>query len=363
MPGFVTGKFQYKATTLTGHSDHKPQSFEIAVACKSPLQFTLRPEKPSDLRAKKWGISAEYQFGIPEIDRQLYLVCDNKNVGDALAKDPEVLLKICGLLNQEAIKNSNLGQSAVGKWSLSGTHITELECINEHLFLKYVSPPDSPGFHDKFAAVIVPNLAEISQRISDIGLSPLSKFNDPFAIKASVILSFVTASALVAYFEFYHRFLVSATKIIEPFSLLKLTLPLGIATVLILLALTKFLLGRGSRSHLVLLDVLLIGGLAFMVNSYVLVHDINTEFDRAPNVTRIAAIVNKQEIRRRKSPTTHKLHLAATPDGDLPNSIVVDSRFYRDAAIGDTLIAKIKPGWLGYAWIESLEIEKAIETK
>lgn len=102
-----------------------------------------------------------------------------------------------------------------------------------------------------------------------------------------------------------------------------------------------------------MLEILISGGLGLLMGGYVLARDINCEWDKYLAQSFVVEVTDKHKGYRRKRGTYYVLNLNSrtTP---IPNSIEVDFATYNNSSIGGRLVFNIKPGFLGYRWIESI---------
>ena len=118
-----------------------------------------------------------------------------------------------------------------------------------------------------------------------------------------------------------------------------------------------YTLGRSSRTHLVLIELLLLGSFGSIVTAYAELGDINVTADTSKSKQYESIVYDKQSIRGRRNATKYYLTMRDwnVPDNVQKIKIRVPSSLYYDVTEGEHLIISQKAGYFKYRWIESLK--------
>jgi hypothetical protein len=129
----------------------------------------------------------------------------------------------------------------------------------------------------------------------------------------------------------------------------------GMLLAMLVLA-TWSLLGRTSRAHLVLMQVLLLGGPGAFATAMTEARDLNMDADTSIASAIDTRVVNARTTHSRKGGTHYYVTLGAWPGSDGDQEIEVG---YRDfPSIGTPVTVHTHDGFLGLRWIESFEARR-----
>jgi hypothetical protein len=229
---------------------------------------------------------------------------------------------------------------------------------NSRLWIE-VSPKDqkNPIPTTSFAKAIVPILYSISTVLTE-RLYGQRNLKEPFLAKAALLLAISTSMALVGGINLFHLQFVRVPFILYKGALFAMSLLTGLIVIGLLVTATFVFLGRKARTHLILIELVLVGYFGAVGTSFTLMRSMNIEFDAKPGQTHLVKVQNARvETRRgRRGRRTKSYHLYVNDwlkEGET-RKIQVSSSLYNSKRIGSTLEITQKPGFLGFEWVSSM---------
>jgi hypothetical protein len=130
---------------------------------------------------------------------------------------------------------------------------------------------------------------------------------DPFPFRASCVLAISTGLALNGSFEWIRMAMGNFPFMLDPQAPIAWAVPAGLAAVAVLVMIALAWMGRSSRTHLVLIELLLVGTIGATLTAYAELRDLNIDLDRAAPAA-ISASVNRLYVtysHHRNTTTTH----------------------------------------------------------
>lgn len=331
------GKRRYK----TRHSENKgTHRFGYAVACPPGLYFRIKRETRWDRWAKSVGLSVERQLGDPGFDTALYLVSDDPAWCAELEQVP-ALRRVVKALFQDP-------------------NLRAVTCEGRHLWAEVqLQSASAPGTYLNGAAArnIVAALHGIADSLEILAGEHGTRRRDPYALRAMLLVSLSSALLMLAGVELFRIFwLERGDLMLDGAGLFGFSaLAAGAALFLLLLMSAAWLRGS-SHAHIVMWEILLSGGAGLIMSGYALARDVNCGWDQAMAAPQVVTVTDKRTGYRRKYGTYYQLDFdAAAQQAGIPHSIEVDGGTYRRAVAGEHVVIFVKPGYLGYRWIESIQ--------
>jgi hypothetical protein len=305
----------------------------IAVPDGSP--FRLRREGAHDRFFARLGIAAELPLRDRHLDGLVYLESEDRAIARWIDGDGELARELAALCAYEA----------------HGHRVARVERVGARLWLVL----DKVGDASPEAAMLdlAPRLATVAAWLQRAG--PRSVERDAFVRRAALVLALNTGVALAG-----AALLVGTGlhyELLEPGRFFLATLPASLAA-LVLFAIAAFRwLGRTSRTHLVLIEIALVGTAGFLALGYGLARAANASWDDAP--AQVLEIAEFDAVRyacgKGKRSTCHQLRLPPLPELRGDSELDIDSFLYADLERATAVRLRLKPGGLGAAWIESIE--------
>jgi len=303
-------------------------------------RFLLRREGLLDRVAKWLGIAREWQTHDSSFDDAIFILSDDRVLLEALSFDRELRLAAERLFGNPQVKS--------------------IECARGYVWVTlHKIAPGEKGRTDEeiavpLAAGVRPNLATLRDRLRAIGSRPWTDDRDPALEREHWLLIATSVIGIAGIAAFFWgeglglpRQLVFAA--IESHAML-LTLIAGA----ILLALLVSLIGRTSRTHLVLMEILLVALPGAWFAGRALYTLENERLDRAPvtqYVTRLADVYTRRGSRS----TSYYLVVEGWPDERFGRELKVRASVYARFRAGDCARFDLHRGYFGDPWLSAIE--------
>lgn len=312
----------------------------LGIEGASGYDFSFKKETWYDRLSKFIGLSAEYQAGNKDFDNLVYVVSD----------DAELLKQI-----STNISTVEMMLDIFSSGENFNCKIKEVRCNSGRLWVKFKT---TGGFEETkvagLAAFLVPLLQNVSNELAKVPPIASKKWRDPFVVKAAIILAISTGLAINGLVH-----LLRLQQINEPFTVDTDQLLLGSAywgagIIISLLIATIIFLGRSARTHLVLIELLIVGSFGAASTSFTELRDINIELDQTPGTEYQAKTLGKTISKGRRS-TSYYLYMEDWNKEESQKKVKVSSDFYHQTSVGDHLIILQKNGCLKYRWVERID--------
>ena len=320
-----------------GIAKRNPKDVELAVSTRTALDFSCKPESRLDRFFKWTGLTVEQQLGIDELDQSVYLVSDDPRVLDALKGDA----RACELLKRIFCSRPHPDYAAV-----------RLLCQGGRLRLAMREASYLPGRSHEMNHQVVPMLRELADRLPK-ALPVSAGRGDGRSLRAILVLTLSSGLALTGLLHLFRLLMFPGAITASPVKLLLVSLPTGAALFALLVVAATTLLARSSRLHLVLLEVCLVGSFGAFASGLVATRDLNMSLDRSPAATMEAKVLDRRISRSRRGGTRYYLVLSDWPVEGQRKARVSYST-YATVRDGDTVQLRLREGWLGLAWVESI---------
>ena len=300
----------------------------IGMPVASTLAFECRRETALDRFFKWTGLSVEQQLGTRAFDDALYLIADDARVPPTLraggARDALLALF------DDAMP--------------SGARVRAVACRARQVTV--VFNPGAEPHVDALAEAVLPRLRTIAA-----SLPPgLDAARDPLLTRTIVLLALSTALAINGGVQAMRTLVIPLPMTLDTGALWRLGLLVGAALLAALVLAAVRLLGRTSRLHIVLLELLLVGGLGAVATGVELVRDANIELDTSAPIAMPATIADAYVNRGRRGRRSYYVVFAAA-DGERTRLRV--SRTEHDRArIGAPAMLARREGAFHIAWLE-----------
>ncbi len=302
------------------------------------FDFSFKPERWYDRLFKALGLSVEHQVGHDAFDRQVYVVSNDRRVLDALSE------------------NTGLVTNVLALFRAGSARYLDVRAINCRAGRLWIKGKSLQGFseedRERLAAKLVPLLTEIALQVANAIRPRGSRWRDPYVIKAAVILAISTGLAVNGLIQTVRMALTTTPFTVDTDALSHSAIGWSAGIVGGLVLATLLVLGRTARTHLVLLELLLVGGFGAYASSLIELRDINMAFDSRP-ASEYVVVVREMTVSRSRRSTRYYL---TTDDwnGSLYQRFQVAADLYRRLTPGDRVVISQRPGYLGYRWVESV---------
>ena len=334
----------YQIKTRIIDRRHERQGIWIGVAGAAGGDFLLKPESGFDRFCKRIGLVKEYQTGNPAFDEAVYIVADDPDTRREIATSPALMEAALALF------------AAAGK---EYAFIQGLRHQRGRLWLE-VNNNWTASEQDlrKTARFCVPKLAAISAALQARQMGLPGKRKALFGAATELLLAAAAALACVGAVQLClwmlgYLFLGSVPYTLDQAALLTDALSLGGALLLALLLAGFLLTGKSARAHLVLLELLLLGGFGAFGTAWAQLRYLNMEFDRT------AAVDYEVQTRERRisvssGGTSHYIEIDDWLKPGQTVEIYVTESLYEQVRAGAPLYIRQRAGRLGYRWVERM---------
>jgi hypothetical protein len=327
--------FELKLTV----SKSKVRAAKLAVDGGDDFSFTLTPEGGLDRVSKAIGLTRECQTGDVSFDNAVYIRSDDAVLHRMLQTDRALRDDILNLV--------------VDCPAMFGA----LRSIEVHRGRVWIVAKPLKNDRDEVEEAsrrIVPLLKNLAARLSrPQPETPESR--DPFPLRAACILAISTGLIINGGFEIF-RMVGSFPFMLDPNAPVAWAVLAGLGIVALLVTAALAWLGRSARTHLVLIELVLIGLIGATLTAYTEIHDFNIDLDRAAPVV-IPASVGRLYLTyttNKNTTTTHcQLGLIGWPTPTAVATREIGCDFYEQLRVGQQIGVEQHPGALGWAWVSA----------
>lgn len=311
----------------------------VGIDAPPGYDFSLKQEAWYDRLAKFLGLSAEHQSGNQTFDELVYIVSDDRQ------------------FQRQISANAALSATVMEIFSLVVTFNGKPKAVRCNSGRLWVKISAGKGFEES-------QINELSNRVGKLlkaftaQLLPLppspGRWRDPFVFKAAVLLAISTGFAINGAAHLLRLSWGNLPYTLDCSRLFTNAFFCGAVIVALLVVAAFVLLGRCARTHLVLIELCIVGLFGATATAFVELRDMNMELDQSPAVEYQTKILHKHISRSRRS-TCYNLCLQDWTKEDEKTQIKVSSDLYDQVAVGEILSVKQKDGYFHYRWVESID--------
>jgi len=330
--------YEYKASITKG----KVRLLYVGVPCSLNFGLTLRPEGTIDRVSKAVGLTKECQTGDQAFDDAIYVLSDDLAFHLRLQTDAGLRSNIL-----------RLKKACEGAGKLKAIHVYKGR-------IWVVVDPTTTNKEDaeRSGRLIVPALNHLASDFADGPNAPAAR--DPFPFRAALVLAVSTGLAINGGIGLARAYPGDFPYMLNAMAPVSLALTLGGAAILALIAFALWFMGRSSRTHLVLIELLLVGSFGAGASAYIELRDYNIEFDAGPPIVHQAQVSDKYETytRRRRGGKTRHCHIVMRgwPSETELSPREMSCGFYESVHVGSVLDIQLHQGALGWPWVSAFVI-------
>lgn len=313
----------------------------IGVDAPRNINFLAKPEKKIDHFFKKLKVSVEMQLGNSAIDKKVYFATDNDALFDVIRRSQELQNSFSKIIDLFSSKDFNF---------------RKISCCGGRIWIEVFINEVTDDYIGKLAEKVAPLLLKISKELrgkADI----ITKKEGRFAIKAAAILSTSSAAGIFSLCWIVVNRISNFPKLIELDHFIIHSLVIGIVAIILMVFLTLKLLGKTSRAHLVLIELVLIGAISFSAAGGILLRNVNIEYDKSSSTSVNAKLLKKYSKYRRNTGTHYYLKILSSQKS---YEIETDSHFFSAVKESGDICLRERSGFLGYRWISDISINKCL---
>lgn len=321
----------------------------IGIDCATGMHFCLKRENVVDRFFKSLGLSEEQQLNRLHFDERIYVLSDDKRLGYLLRLKSDLHAPLAGFFDG----------------ALAGFKVGKLWCRDRRLWIE-AKPAKSLKTADcdtsGLATEVLPTLRQLAELLAS-SATPGSGSPDHFFLKACVLTAISAALAINGGVQLLRVAMMRFPAVVDHGQLMSYSAMLGAVLLLLLLAACVVWLGRTSRMHVVLMELLLVGGFGCFATAYVELRDINIEFDSA-QAQSVRTQVSQAYTRRCGKggrSTCYHIVLAANGALDRDMKLQVNRSTYDALPGGSQVDVPLHAGLLGMRWIAEPARAVAIE--
>ena len=238
---------------------------------------------------------------------------------------------------------------------INGLKPKHIHCRNGRLWAVFsVGKGYEKGDIDRVAYSLQKHFNNAGDSLNGAALSK-SAWMDPFVIKAALLLAISSGLAINGVIQLFRSYFGYFPLVLDNSAIFYDALQYSIVVLTIFLFVALFSLRRSARTHIVLLELLIVGSLGIFLTMAMEMRDINMEWDRSPPQMHKVEIVNKYEWKssgRRKR--THYYVVVKDWRCECGNYKFEMSRGMYNAIGGNYISIIQRPGYLGYPWISQV---------
>ena len=331
--------YEYEASTVK----RRVQIIRVGVSCSSSFSLSLKPEGLVDRASKFIGLTKECQTGDSAFDDAIYVLSDD--------------LAFHRMLQLNANLRSNilrLAEVCDAEGKLKAIHAYKGR-------LWVVVDPDTTDRDEaeRIGHGLVPALHHLAADFIEKP-STAAEHRDPFPFRAMCVLAISTGLAINGGVSLVRMYPGDFPFMLQADAPVPLALLVAFATILALVAFALGFMGRSSRAHLVLIELLLVGSFGTVTTAYAELRDYNMEFDSKPPALHRAIIIDKYETytRRRRGGKTRHCHIMMQgwPSATVSTHREMSCSFYEAVQVGTPIDVRLRSGALGWGWVENFDI-------
>ncbi|WP_018867970.1 MULTISPECIES: hypothetical protein [unclassified Thioalkalivibrio] len=342
--------------TMTGQRQERPPEDALYNSRDrrhlAPLErvgFHHAPDVVFRAKRRRWwdavftgvGLSVACRTGNRAFDRAFHLVSDQDSICRAL--------KTCETTQRLMLQIMEICET-------NGYRFRQLRVRDQQVWVEVVSRRG----HDRLPTVelvraFMPSLRELSAALDGEIPEAARGRGDRSAWKAALMTGISTALLITGVVHSAGRIYVPLPNLVAPATMVPLAMVSGAVIVGALIALTIAWLGRTSRTHLVVLELVLVGFIGASITSYSLAREANMTLDFSPPELHVVEVLDKTYSPGYRR-TSYYLWLKGWDGAVDRDRILVGRSLYNEADKGGQLLLKEYPGRLGFTWVR-LETE------
>ncbi len=331
--------YWYDVTTNKG----RITQIKVGVNCDTGIAFCLKAETWIDRFFKGLGLSEEQQLNRLHFDENIYVISDDVRLSNVLKYHTTLQKQLEHIFDKQ-------------HWP----HFTikKLWCQNGRLWVTAtpIGRVEQSAI-TQFAEPALPVLQELAQALTQKAPEH-SGSKDYFIVKAAILLGISTALAVNGGVQLFRMMFMRFPVMLDNGELLRTTAMWSVIILIALLFTCIKWIGRTSRAHLVLIELLFIGGFGVFSSTYMELRDYNIEFDYAITNTYNVAIEHRYTTRcgKRNRSTCYHLRLAAWPGQSESRQLQVDADTYHRFAGQSHATITVHAGALGKRWMDEPQL-------
>jgi hypothetical protein len=311
----------------------------IALALPDTQRFVLRRERLFDRAAKWLGIAREWQTNDPAFDDAVFILADDPQFLGALSAD--------GALRRAAAR------------LFSNPQVDSIHCSRGRLWVSLrrieagLRSRSDEEIGDLLASGIEPDLARLRERLAAAGSFSWTGSRDPAEEREHWLLLSTSVIGIAGILAFFWGEGIGLPRQLVYTAIESRATSLTVIVAATLLALLILFIGRSSRTHLVLIEILLVALPGAWMSGRVLYTLENERLDRSPPTVHLARVADLYTHRGRS--TSYYLVVDRWPDERFDRTLQVRAALYQRLQPGLCTRFDLHPGYFGDPWLSAIE--------
>lgn len=317
----------------------KLQKIFIGVPCDSAIEFCLKPESTVDRVFKGLGLSQEQQLNRLHFDEKVYIVSDDPRLSVQLKRSSDLPVLLANMFEEQRFMGARIGKLWCQQRRLW------VECIPAKNF----DESEVGGLSEQ----VLPLLTKVRDALLAKSDSP-GTVRDHFIAKAAILLGISTALAVGGGVQTLRSSIIKFPVVLDLGALWQSAILVGGVLLAGLIVLCIAWLGRTSRAHLVLIELLLVGSVGCVLTAYSELRDYNVEFDTREVRNEIVQATRFYTSRcgKRKRSTCYHVQIAPFAGKSEGLKLKLSYATYTQLHGHAQLVLPLHSGALGWRWIE-----------
>ncbi len=328
----------YKGREYILGGNNSKSGFLIGCESKVDLKIdlTIKRETVIDKFFKFIGLSVECQVDCKEFDNKFYIVTEDKKLCSYLKSAKHVqdelskLLQICEE-NSLKFKSFNFRGNRLWVDIKKSKKDSNKELIIPCLFN------------------LLDFLAEDAESIKG------SELKDKFILKAGIILSISSASLITAVLLMLSSEFGDVYYLVETGALVNLSFFIASFFIFAFVIIIIYILGRSSRTHLVLIEVLIIGYIGFTLLTFIGLEKVNIDYDNSRPEIFTSQITKKHISRSRRGGSSYYFYLSNWKNHNEIKKVRVSNKNYNNFKSLSYVSIYLKKGRVYIPWISNIK--------
>lgn len=331
--------YQYK---VVRNKNNITTRFMVGVDAPIGYDFTFKREAWFDRLCKFLGLSVEHQVGHADFDKLVYVVSNDGYLLDQISGSAPIIDAVVQLFALHRLDS----------------RASEIRCLNGRLWVTFkvgrLFSADTDlhylfGLQDTAAAL----LDQVVRQLKQTPPAYKGMRRDPFILRAAAILALSTGMVVNGLAHALRLMWTTAEFTVDHAELWRLAAYGGVAVMVLMVCVALVTLGRSARTHLVLVELILVGSVGATLTAFFELRDLNMEWDHSAAQVFHPDILEKSVSRSRKSGTHYYAYVRDWNGGYKSHKVSVSSTFYNSVNVGDRLAVRQRSGYLGVRWVES----------
>lgn len=307
--------------------------------------FSLKFEGKIERFFKSMGLGTECQSGDTRFDETIYIVSDDEWLCSRLRNDSEIRTLLYDIF-----------------WCYyeHGIKVINLRCFDGRILITSQYPSDEQN--DPFIRDYVRSVATLLQKAAihfpSRGSIKDRMYREPSGYTAHifniVVLALLANGAIVVFVDMMA--MQATPHLVNSFSVVPLSIAVTFAILVAMIWAAIVALRRSSRFSPVSAQIMTLGLLGIFLTSIVEIKEIDVRMDSSAANVYESRVVGKEAVHHRKRGTTYHLYFSPWNGRTSTYDLSVPHSLYVQATEGDIVRIHEHAGYLGYPWIETIEI-------